>query len=217
MGSLLGAGLGGVGGWLGSGPLVGEPVGGMRKSKKNTEEGDGSPAPGSGRLKTGSDKAPKKKNVVNVASHQFLAPSARREFTPEEEEAVEAGKSRWLPTLFQSYSTPVPAMMADPGKQALLAGLLGAGLGGSIGLGLGHRLGNENLGGAIGAGIGGLGAGGLAYFARQAKNQDLEEIMRRLPPGARKRDYLADPAVQADLLRSSFSSAASRLPIVIPG
>ena len=125
--------------------------------------------------------------------------SAHRELAPHEEDALAAGKSRWLPRIFQSYGTPIPELMASPLKTGLIfgvpAGLLGAGLGSALG-------GKQHSG--MGALIGGLGAGGLAAIAagmdREAKNEGLEELMRRMPEGAAKRDLLADPQYQSDFL-----------------
>lgn len=129
--------------------------------------------------------------------------SAHRNLSPEEEKALEAGKARWLPRVFQSYGTPIPELMASPLKTGLIfglpAGIIGAGLGSAIG---GAATGKNNSG--MGALIGGLGAGGLAAIAagmdREAKNEGLEELMRRMPEGAAKRDLLADPQYQADFL-----------------
>lgn len=129
--------------------------------------------------------------------------SAHRELSPHEEEALEAGKSRWLPRIFQSYGTPIPDLMASPLKTGLIfglpAGIIGAGLGSAIGGAASGK--NYSSTGAL---LGGLGAGGLAALAagmdREAKNEGLEELMRRMPEGAAKRDLLADPQYQADFL-----------------
>lgn len=129
--------------------------------------------------------------------------SAHRELSPHEEEALAAGKSRWMPRIFQSYGTPIPELMASPLKTGLIfglpAGIVGAGLGSAVG----GALTNKPTSG-MGALIGGLGAGGLAALAagmdREAKNEGLEELMRRMPEGAAKRDLLADPQYQSDFL-----------------
>jgi len=132
--------------------------------------------------------------------------SAHRTLAPHEEDALEAGKKRWLPRIFQSYGTPIPDLMASPLKTGLIfgvpAGLLGAGIGSAIG-GTAHGSDGKGYSG-MGALIGGLGAGGLAAIAagmdREAKNEGLEELMRRMPEGAAKRDLEADPQYQADFL-----------------
>lgn len=125
--------------------------------------------------------------------------SAHRELSPHEEDALAAGKSRWLPRIFQSYGTPIPELMASPLKTGLI---FGAPIG-ILGAGLGSAIGGKNHAGT-GALIGGLGAGGLAALAagmdRAAKNEGLEELMRRMPEGAAKRDLEADPQYQSDFL-----------------
>lgn len=137
------------------------------------------------------------KQAINVQHYAPIAP--RRQLSQSERSRVEEGQSRWFPEIWQSYDTEIPDMMSSPGRGALLhgvpAGLLGAALGGAAGSHV------DPGGAAIGAGLGGVGVGGLmaliAYMRRQQANRDLEETMRRLPPGANKRDYLSDPVVQA--------------------
>lgn len=132
--------------------------------------------------------------------------SAHRQLSDHEEDALEAGKKRWLPRIFQSYGTPIPELMASPLKTGLIfgapVGLLGAGIGSAIG-GAMHGANGKGYAG-MGALLGGLGAGGLAALAagmdREAKNEGLEELMRRMPEGAAKRDLLADPQYQSDFL-----------------
>lgn len=148
--------------------------------------------------------------AINMSTHHKTANTpdvaAHRELSPDEERALETGKSRWLPRIFQSYGTPIPELMASPLKTGLIfgvpAGLIGAGLGSAIG-GAAHGANGKGYSG-MGALLGGLGAGGLAALAagmdREAKNEGLEELMRRMPEGAAKRDLLADPQYQADFL-----------------
>ena len=59
-------------------------------------------------------------------------------------------------------------------------------------------------GSAPGALIGALLAGLPSYFSRKAKNEDIKDLMTRMPRGATKRDMLTDPAYQADLMRQSM-------------
>lgn len=164
--------------------------------------------------------APRKRQTYKVREHekqaygnnvdmQMYSPQEnRRELTPKEQSAVSAGQSQWIPRIFQNYSTPVPEMMSSPGKGALLYGAGGAALGGLAG--------NAMAPGGWGAGLGALGGGGLAallgYFSRQSDNQGMEELMRRLPQNATKRDLLADPAYQADLDRQELREANARRP-----
>ena len=144
----------------------------------------------------------------SMAVQQYAPIHNKRELSSEEQKDVDQGQSQWLPKIFQSYATPLPQMMASPGRQAILAGLAG-GLGGAYGGGMiGGALGSPG----VGAAIGGVGLGGLSalmqYMNRNAENENILDIMKRLPRGATKRDYLADPAVQADANRDALSSAA---------
>ena len=146
---------------------------------------------------------PKTADDTPSLSVQHYAPvtGRRGELTPEELAAIERGQQRWLPRIFQSYATPVPEMMASPGRQAALVGALAAAAGG----GLGGVLSKGNPWVTAGsAGASGLLAALLTYYARRAENEGLVEIMRNLPPGANKREYMRDPAVQADLNRAAM-------------
>ena len=91
-------------------------------------------------------------NLDNTLHTQQFSPQMNRrtKFTPAEESALAEGKSRWLPKLFQSYSTPAPELMSSPGKGALLHGLTATG----IGAALGGLRGKPGLGAGIGAGVG---------------------------------------------------------------
>jgi hypothetical protein len=130
-------------------------------------------------------------------AQQYLPINERREFEPEEQERIEKGKDRWIPRIFQSYATDPAETMASPTKQGLLTGLLGAGAGGIGGLALGGL-----PGGLIGAGLGGVVGGVGGAWSRQAENESIEELMRRLPPGARMRDIMSDPVFQRDADRT---------------
>ena len=142
-------------------------------------------------------------DMHSLAAQQYAPIQGRREFSPEELEVIERDKSRFLPKIWQSYQTPASRMLASPGKQTL-----GVGLGaGAIGAGAGGLLGarffeNSPYSVPVGATLGGLGVGGLAalltYFSRKQSNENIEEIMRRLPPGATRRDILSDAVYQKD-------------------
>lgn len=124
---------------------------------------------------------------------------------PDEEAEVAAGKSQWFPKIIQHDDTPIPSMLASPGKHSVLTGLMGALGGGAIGAGLAYgatKLFPDKVpqvsGGAEGmmirSGIrgalgGALGFGALGYKNQDARNAHIEEGMRRLPPGATKRDF----------------------------
>jgi hypothetical protein len=141
----------------------------------------------------------------SLAMQQYAPIHRRRDLDPGERAEVAEGQGRILPRIFQSGATPIPQMMASPGWSGLGTGLLGGAGGAALGAGLsqGDPL-IAGLGGLAGAGLGGL----LGYHSRAARNEDLVEAMRRLPAGAVRRDYLADPTVQAELDRSNRLDAA---------
>lgn len=170
---------------------------------------------------------------------------AKRPFTPEEEQAVEEGESRWLPRIFTSYGTPVHEELSSPARGALLGGGLGGLAGGALGYSAGNTL-RKALEGATAhminngvrtevdpevlhqvgqaapwiGGLGGLALGVLPgavamYWGRQARNEGIKDVMRRLPPGATRRDMLSDPVVGesgniSGTTDSGWSSALAR-------
>lgn len=139
-------------------------------------------------------------STISIPEYERYKPRERRQLSPEEEKEVEAGKSRWIPRIFQSHGTKPAEMMASPLKQALLHALLGGGIGalggGAIGNSIGRDAGVQG-GAGVGAAIGGLGLGALGgaagYFGREAENENIEDMMMRNAPGARRRDLASDP------------------------
>lgn len=118
-----------------------------------------------------------------------LTGSRREHFTPEEEKEVAKGEQQLIEPLLQTDATPMSQMLASPDKQGLLGGLLGGGLGAAAGGGLGYLLGHPGIGAGIGGGLGAVLTGGAAADSRWRRNEHMKEMMRRLEPGATKRDY----------------------------
>jgi hypothetical protein len=155
-----------------------------------------------------------KLDLQQLGVQQYAPLGPGRDFSEEEEKSISEEKTHWLPKIFQSYQTPIPELLASPGKQSVGAGLLGGGLGALLGGAAGASMQGGGQAGlpdgyrmAAGAAAGGLGLGGimalLQYYTRKKKNEDIEELMRRLPEGAVRRDMLADPVYQKDLDRKS--------------
>lgn len=140
-----------------------------------------------------------------VSLQQFMPIASRRtQLTPQEAQAVEDGSSQWLPRIFTSMADSPADDMHSPGKGALMAGLAGlaAGAGGA------HLVGaDQKWQAGAGAGAGLVGAL-LAYNAIKAKNEGIQEMMRRIPPNGTRRDMLADPVLQADLERASRTGSS---------
>tara|TARA_R110002020_G_scaffold276042_2_gene491232 strand:- start:359 stop:1624 length:1266 start_codon:yes stop_codon:yes gene_type:complete len=148
--------------------------------------------------------------LKNVGVQQFAPLDATREFSDREKKDISEEKSHMFPKIFKSYKTPITELLSSPGKQSILAALLGGGAG-ALG---GAVLGNEVGAGPAGAAVGGLGVGGLSalltYFGRKQRNEDVEDLMSRLPEGATRRDMLADPVYQRDLDRQHMAVQGTR-------
>jgi hypothetical protein len=140
-----------------------------------------------------------------VAVQQFTPIQEKRDISPQEAQQVAMNTStRWWPKLYASYGTPLPELMADPTKSGIISGGLGA-LGGSL-LGLAWSGGRPLLGAGIGAALLGIGGAITGFFARRQQNENIMDLMRRLPEGATRRDLLSDPAYQAELNRQAMST-----------
>lgn len=230
---VLGAGVGGMLGGILPGHDVNEDAAGNLTGKKRSRlagmlRGAGigalsGSAIGTGRiglheLNNALTKESKERNrpygMPQFGTQQFLPIDTRREFTPDEQARVDEGQNRWLPRIFTSYATDPAETMASPAKQGLLTGLLGAGVGGLAGAHLGGMSKDPTgagVGGLIGAGLGGLVGGVGGMWNRQAENDSTEELMRRLPPGARMRDIMSDPVFQRDSDRTQNAAQSAAM------
>lgn len=146
---------------------------------------------------------------MQLQHQQYMPTHQRRGLSDQEHRDVDRGLKQWVPSIFQHYGTPLPMMLASPWKQGLLAGLAGAGVGGLAGATIGADT-KHPYGAGIGALLGALGVGGTAGLvtglSRDAKNEGVIEMMRRLPPEAVKRDLLSDSAYQQDVQREHESN-----------
>jgi len=140
-----------------------------------------------------------------------------REFDPDEQGSIDRESSKWIPKVFSNYGDPAETGMSSPNKSAIMAALAAGLMGGASGglLGAAHDAANRRGAGRstlLGAGTGALLAGApaalLAYMARDKGNKDISSIMRRLPKGATKRDYLSDTAVKGDMDRQNMLASA---------
>lgn len=109
----------------------------------------------------------------------------RRPLEPDEQYAVEQGKKQWFA---QPYTPgmPIPSLLASPGRQALLSGLIGGAAGAVGGAGLMKSYDKATLPMILaGAGAGGIGVGSLAAIVaglrRSSINQGLLDFMKRTP------------------------------------
>ena len=125
-----------------------------------------------------------------------LVPMADRrdDLTPDEDKEVEEGQEQWIPPIVQTDATPIAQLQASPAKQGILAALLAGGAGAAVGGLAGKQLGGTPGAIAGAAGLGGLSAGAAGIWRalhQYAQNQHYQEIMRRFPEGATRRDYNA--------------------------
>lgn len=152
------------------------------------------------------------KGYQGLAMQQYAPIHARRELSPNEEGEVEREQGKWLRAPFASDSAPISRKMADPLKRALIAslffavpgGVAGALAGKKLGGGLGAMAAAGSAGAAATGGLGGL----LTYMVNDRTNEDLKEMMRRLPEGARIRDMKSDPVYQKERDRATQMAAA---------
>jgi hypothetical protein len=150
------------------------------------------------------------------ALQSYLPVGEKRQLSPEEEARIEARKGAILPKIFKSLKDNPEADIHSPWTMATLLGVLGAGGGGLLGAGLGGAIGNKadnpdigaGIGGALGAGLGGLAGGAIGYHGTNASNENVEEMMSRLPEGAKRRDMESDPVYQAQQERKNRLMAA---------
>lgn len=153
-------------------------------------------------------------DTPQLAVQQYMPTSHRRALTDEEHADIHRGEKQWLPSIFQSYGTPLPSMLASPWKQGLLSGLAGAGIGGLAGAGIGSSM-KTPMATGIGALAGAIGLGGTAGLvtglSRSAKNEGIVEMMKRLPENAVKRDLMSDPAYQTDVKRENDNDNFSKM------
>lgn len=149
---------------------------------------------------------------------QFAPLTERRELQPRESAEIDQGRGQLIPSLVQTDSTQIPEMMSSPGKGALLHGALGAAAGGLLGHSLDNRFGHGAHGTAataLGAVALGIPAALHSYLARHHENDHLEEAMRRLPPGATKRDYDVQELLGQAIARRFKTGSASTKHITV--
>lgn len=145
---------------------------------------------------------------AGITHQQYMPLYNRRDLSGAELSDIESASEKIMPKIFKSKADPLTADMSSPMWSALGGGLVGSMLGGVAGSVIAPRSAAEYVSG-LGAGIGGIAGAVIAAKRRQAKNQTLIEQMRRLPPGAVRRDLESDPAYQAELERNARIRAAT--------
>jgi hypothetical protein len=135
-------------------------------------------------------------DIQNYGMQQYLPVMEKHELEKPDEKQIDKNLHNWWPRIGAGYATPVPELLASPGKSAAISGL-GTGVIGALG-GLVFMMRNRGvgalIGGTLGAGIGAV----TGFINRRQQNENLTEIMKHLPQGATKRDLLSDPVYQKD-------------------
>lgn len=144
--------------------------------------------------------------IQNHGVQQYLPIAEKRELEKDEQKRLKKGSDRWWPRIGAGYSTPMDELMADPLKSAILGGAGTAVVGALTGL---VTFIHSATGRVVAAGLGLVGGGVLggitSFINRRQQNDNIEDLMRRLPPGATKRDMLSDPVYQQDLTRQAMN------------
>ena len=138
--------------------------------------------------------------------------SKERTLSPKEKAVIAAAQTRWMPTLYPVYSTPLIDLLASPLKYTILravpvlaiAGLYlwyttrrGQGANSSLAL-LFSVVGVFALIFLVGM-----------YVQQYRRNNNVVDMLRRLPRGATYYDYLQSPVVQGDMNRRALSSGST--------
>ncbi len=145
--------------------------------------------------------------IQNHGVQQYLPIAEKRELGKAEEKSLEKGGDRWWPKLGAGYATPMAELMANPAKSATL-GAIGTGFVSAV-MG-GFMLHNARLVGAAAGLLGGSVLGGFGSFVnRRQQNENIVDLMKRLPPGATKRDMLSDPVYQQELTQRAMRQSNS--------
>ncbi len=157
--------------------------------------------------------------------HRFsqTLPQARA-LTPQEQQQVDVGLQRWMPQFKPRLSTPLPQLLAHPGKAAPIMGLFFGGLMGSLvalfvlplaglmalfGLKQGRAQFFKDF-----AGMGTKMAGMLsvivatfstpvAYCFTKTNNENIVDVMKHHPSGATWGTMLQDPVYLPDFVRAT--------------
>lgn len=139
-----------------------------------------------------------------------------RTLSPKEASAIAAAQTRWMPTIYPVYSTPLIDLLASPLKYTLLravpplaiAGLYlwyttrrGQGANSSLAMML-SVVGVFTLIFLVGM-----------YVQQYRRNNNIMDMLRRLPRGATYYDYLQSPVVQGDMNRRALSSGSTAVAV----
>lgn len=160
----------------------------------------------------------------NINMQHFVPFSGPREFSPDEQAEIDAGKQKWFRGPFASRSDSMARKMADPKKRAVMAFILSTLGGTALGahfLPAGPR-GRGDLdgvaAGALAGAVAGVPIAALTHAFADKENRDIEGDMRRLPRDMTTlRDLESDPAWQARAERNAALRRAAMLANAVGG
>ena len=149
----------------------------------------------------------------NINMQHFVPFSGPREFSPDEQAEIDAGKQKWFRGPFASRSDSMARRMADPKKRAAMAFILST----LAGTALGAQGGKAHVGALAGA-VAGVPIAALTHAFADKENRDIEGDMRRLPRDMTTlRDLESDPAWQARAERKAALGRAAMLANAVGG
>ena len=138
--------------------------------------------------------------------------SSERTLSPKEKTVIASAKTRWMPTLYPVYSTPLIDLLASPLKYTLLKAVPLLAL---LGLYVWFESRNNkslfrstSLVLTIAGVFGAIFLVGM-YVQQYRRNKNIVDMLRRLPRGATYYDYLQSPVVQGDMNRRVLSSSST--------
>lgn len=135
--------------------------------------------------------------IQNIGFQTNLPVGERRELTAQEQAQLDKGLSGFWPKIKPGYNTKLPEMVADPVKVGTLTGVgTGATVTGILAL-LGSKaaaVGEPIISttGAVVAGLATLAGFIGGFFSQRNQNENVQDMMHRLPEGATYRDMLSD-------------------------
>ena len=139
-------------------------------------------------------------------------PAKERILSSKEESAIDDAQTRWIPTLYPVYSTPLIDLLASPFKYTLLRAIPPLAIA-VIYILYTTRRGQGTIS-SLTMMLSVLGVFALIflvgmYVQQYRRNNNVVDMVRRLPRGATYYDYLQSPVVQGDLNRRTLNSGSA--------
>ena len=138
--------------------------------------------------------------------------SAERTLSPKEEAVLAAAQTRWMPTLYPVYSTPLVDLLASPLKYTLLRTVPVLAI---VGLYVWYTTRHgKGVSSSLTLLLSVIGVFALIfivgmYIQQYRRNNNIVDMLRRLPRGATYYDYLKSPVVQGDMNRRALRSGST--------